>query len=70
MPAGKLAFSCGNKPLDPVNHLNGIRARLPLNVYDDGRRLVHPRRQLRVLNIVDHVARHPTKSPVRHCYRQ
>ena len=40
--------------LDAVNHLNGVRARLPLNVYNDSRGLVHPRRQLRVLNIVDH----------------
>ena len=43
------------QPLDPVDHADDVRARLALDVHDDGGYAVHPRRLLHVLGVVLHV---------------
>ena len=43
------------KLFDAVNDLDDVRAGLALDVDDDRRRLVHPRRELGVFHVVNHV---------------
>ena len=52
---GSEARSCGQERLDAVDDLDDVRARLALDVHDDGRRLVHPGGLLHVLGVVDDV---------------
>ncbi len=51
----QVAGQLRQQQLDAVHHGNDVRARLPLDVHDHGRRLVHPRRLADVLGIVDHI---------------
>ena len=50
---GSDAVSCGSSRLDAVDDGDDVRARLALDVQDDGRRLVHPRCLPDVLYVVD-----------------
>ncbi len=54
--AGSDAVQLRQQRLDAVHHRDDVRARLPLNVDDHRRRLVHPGRLADVLHVVDHVA--------------
>ncbi len=50
--AGSDALQLRQHPLDAVDHLDDVGARLALDVEDDCRRLVGPGRQLRVLGAI------------------
>ena len=53
--AGSDAVSCGNCSLDAIDHLDHVGAGLALDVEDDRRHLVHPRREAHVLRVLDHL---------------
>ena len=50
---GKRRFELGQQLLDAVDDLDGVGSGLPLDVEDDGGRVVHPGGELRVLHPVD-----------------
>ena len=52
---GQVGLDLRQKLFDAVNDLDDVRAGLALDVDDDRRRLVHPRRELRVFHVVNHV---------------
>ncbi len=47
------ALQLRQKLLDAIDDVDDVRARLALNVHDDGGRRIHPRRLLRVFHAVD-----------------
>ena len=52
---GQRTLQLRQELLDAVCHLNDIRTRLPLDIDEHGRRLVHPGRLLDVFHIIDHI---------------
>ena len=58
----KIGLQLGQDLLDGLDHGDGVCPRLPLDVEDDGGRLVHPRRLPRDLHAVDTLATSLTKT--------
>ena len=52
---GRVLLQLRQERLDAVHHLDDVGARLPLDVDDDRRRVVHPGRLLHVFRAVDHL---------------